>query len=146
MPRLLAKADQPLLNWIGYVAHRLARWQGASLPWPATAPGALALAGLLVVALLLLRRRRLRALILAVVVGAGVILVPAQVISIGWPPPGWVLTACEVGQGDGMVLSTGEAGYGVVVDTGPDPGADGRLPAATGHLDRSAGGTHAPAR
>jgi competence protein ComEC len=32
-----------------------------------------------------------------------------------------LLTACEVGQGDGMVLSTGESGTGVVVDTGPDP-------------------------
>ncbi len=117
----MARADQPLLNWIALVAHRLARWNSASLPWPATAPGVLALAGLLVGGLLALRQRKLRALLLAVIVGAGVILVPAQVISVGWPPPGWLLTACEVGQGDGMVLSTGEPGIGVVVDAGPDP-------------------------
>ncbi len=118
---LLATADQPLLQWIAFVAHRLARWQSATLPWPASVPGVLALSGLVVAGLLILRRRRIRALLLAIVVGAGVILVPAQVISIGWPPPGWVLVACEVGQGDGMVLSTGEDGVGIVVDTGPDP-------------------------
>ncbi len=33
----------------------------------------------------------------------------------------WLLTACEVGQGDAIVLSTGEEGTAVVVDTGPEP-------------------------
>ena len=40
----------------------------------------------------------------------------------GWPPPGWVLVACDVGQGDGLVLNAGR-GAAVVVDTGPDPPA-----------------------
>jgi competence protein ComEC len=118
---VLARADQPLLEWIAFVAHRLARWQAATLPWPASVPGVLALSGLVIAGLLILRRQRVRAVVLAVVVGAGIVLIPAQVISIGWPPPGWVLVACEVGQGDGMVLSTGEDGVGIVVDTGPDP-------------------------
>ncbi|SDO22662.1 competence protein ComEC [Nakamurella panacisegetis] len=116
----LARIDQPLLQWIAFVAHRLARWEGASLPWPASVPGVLGLAGLLLTGLLLLRQRRIRALAVAVVTGAGVILVPAQVISLGWPPPGWVLVGCEVGQGDAMVLSTGEPGTAIVVDAGPD--------------------------
>lgn len=119
--RLLAHADQPLLNWIASIAHSFARWQLASLPWPATATGVLTLAGLLAVGLLLLRHRPVRALTVAIVVGAGVIIVPARLIQVGWPPAGWVLTACEVGQGDGMVLSTGETGTGIVVDAGPDP-------------------------
>lgn len=38
----------------------------------------------------------------------------------GWPPDGWVLVACDVGQGDGVVLNAG-AGNAVVVDVGPDP-------------------------
>jgi competence protein ComEC len=38
----------------------------------------------------------------------------------GWPPRGWVLVACDVGQGDGLVLRTAP-GTAVVVDTGPDP-------------------------
>jgi competence protein ComEC len=38
----------------------------------------------------------------------------------GWPPHGWVMVVCDVGQGDGLVLNAG-GGTGVVVDTGPDP-------------------------
>jgi competence protein ComEC len=45
--------------------------------------------------------------------------------SPGWPPAGWVLVACDVGQGDGLVLNAG-AGAAVVVDTGPDPPAMAR--------------------
>ncbi len=40
----------------------------------------------------------------------------------GWPPQGWVLVACDVGQGDGLVLNAG-SGLAVVVDVGPDPEA-----------------------
>jgi competence protein ComEC len=47
-----------------------------------------------------------------------VVLVPAP--TPGWPPAGWVLVACDVGQGDGLVLNAG-SGAAVVVDTGPDP-------------------------
>lgn len=39
----------------------------------------------------------------------------------GWPPRGWVMVACDVGQGDALVLRAGP-GSGVVVDAGPDPG------------------------
>ena len=35
-----------------------------------------------------------------------------------WPPPDWWLVACDVGQGDGLVIRSG--GRIVVVDTGPD--------------------------
>ena len=38
----------------------------------------------------------------------------------GWPPRGWVLAMCDVGQGDALVLRAG-AGSAVVVDTGPEP-------------------------
>ena len=38
----------------------------------------------------------------------------------GWPPPGWVLAMCDVGQGDGLALRAGEHAA-VVVDAGPDP-------------------------
>lgn len=37
-------------------------------------------------------------------------------------PRTWSITVCDVGQGDGLVLSTG-TGHAVVVDTGPDPAA-----------------------
>ncbi len=117
----LARTDQPLLAFIGGVAHRLARWPSARLPWPATLPWALTLTGLLAVGLFVLRHRRIRAVITAAICGAALILIPGQVVSLGWPPPAWTLVACEVGQGDGMVLSTGEPATAVVVDAGPDP-------------------------
>ena len=38
----------------------------------------------------------------------------------GWPPAGWVLAVCDVGQGDGLVLRAAEH-QAVVIDVGPDP-------------------------
>ncbi|MCL8252614.1 ComEC/Rec2 family competence protein [Aeromicrobium fastidiosum] len=37
----------------------------------------------------------------------------------GWPPPGWVMVSCDVGQGDATVLPVGP-GQAVVVDVGED--------------------------
>lgn len=47
-----------------------------------------------------------------------VVLVPLP--SPGWPPRGWVLAVCDVGQGDALALHAGD-GRAVVVDAGPDP-------------------------
>jgi len=49
---------------------------------------------------------------------AVVLLVPLP--TPGWPPAGWVLVACDIGQGDGLVLNLGRHSA-VVVDAGPDP-------------------------
>ncbi|MFH0251905.1 ComEC/Rec2 family competence protein, partial [Streptomyces chitinivorans] len=38
----------------------------------------------------------------------------------GWPPPGWRLAVCDVGQGDALALAAG-GGAAVVVDAGPEP-------------------------
>jgi competence protein ComEC len=40
----------------------------------------------------------------------------------GWPPDGWFLIMCDVGQGDALLVRTGE-GEALVVDAGPDPDA-----------------------
>jgi competence protein ComEC len=40
----------------------------------------------------------------------------------GWPPRDWLLVACDVGQGDGLVIRTGHRSA-IVVDTGPTPAA-----------------------
>jgi competence protein ComEC len=40
----------------------------------------------------------------------------------GWPPPDWFLVACDVGQGDGLLLRAGPRSA-VVVDAGPEPAA-----------------------
>ncbi|WP_299927533.1 ComEC/Rec2 family competence protein [uncultured Nocardioides sp.] len=42
--------------------------------------------------------------------------------SPAWPPDGWVLAMCDVGQGDALVLRAGPASA-VVVDAGPEPEA-----------------------
>ena len=38
----------------------------------------------------------------------------------GWPPEGWVMVACDIGQGDATVLNAGD-GSAVVIDAGPEP-------------------------
>lgn len=120
---LLARIDAPLLGWVAGTAHRLAAWPSATVPWPATPAGVLTLAAIVIAGLLLLRHRPARAAVTAMVLGAAVVLIPARIVDPGWPVAGWLLTACDVGQGDGMVLSTGLTGVAVVVDTGPDPAA-----------------------
>ncbi|WP_344469734.1 ComEC/Rec2 family competence protein, partial [Kitasatospora kazusensis] len=77
-------------------------------------------------------RRWLRA-VSAVVAGLAVLAVllrPPLLVRIvtGWPPPGWRLVMCDVGQGDMTVLPVTPSGGGapdsaVVVDAGPDPAA-----------------------
>lgn len=46
---------------------------------------------------------------------------PLTRVLTGWPPPGWRLVACDVGQGDALVLATRRPGTAVVIDTGPEP-------------------------
>jgi competence protein ComEC len=52
--------------------------------------------------------------------GLLVVVMLVRLPSPGWPPDGWVLAACDVGQGDGLVLRAGPHAA-VVVDAGPDP-------------------------
>jgi competence protein ComEC len=106
--------------WIVTVAVRLAALPSAAVPWSAGPAALLLLTSSCVVVALraprLLEQRRwaLGSAALLVVV----VLRPLP--TIGWPPDGWVLVACDVGQGDGLVLNAG-SGAAVVVDTGPDP-------------------------
>jgi competence protein ComEC len=107
-------------GWLVAVARR-----GASLPVPAvewgTGAWSLTLLTLLVVVLTLLLPRLLR----RPAGGVGCCCLLALVVLVraptpGWPPPGWVMTGCDVGQGDALVLRAGAAS-GIVVDTGPEP-------------------------
>lgn len=120
---VVAHAAVPELDWLLLVAHHAAGLPAAALPWPTGWWGGLALAAVAVALLVAMRFRRLRALLAAVVVGIVLVLVPVQVLAPGWPPTGWAMVDCDVGQGDGEVLATGDPGRAVVVDTGPDPTA-----------------------
>jgi competence protein ComEC len=106
--------------WIIAVARTSAGLPVAAVAW---SPGWVSLGvltlGCGVAALLLadvLARRGL-------VTGCCAVLVVVMLVPLptpGWPPRGWVLVACDVGQGDGLVLNLG-GHSAVVVDTGPDP-------------------------
>ncbi|MFC7329608.1 ComEC/Rec2 family competence protein [Marinactinospora rubrisoli] len=104
--------------WIAAVAAVAARTPHAALPWRDDLLG-LAGAAVLAVALIAIRGRMRRAVgvVLVVVVLSALVV---HRIAPSWPPRGWLLVACDVGQGDAVVLATG-AGRAVVVDAGIDP-------------------------
>ncbi|MER6786150.1 ComEC/Rec2 family competence protein [Streptomyces sp. NPDC000658] len=111
-------------GWIAGVARAGAALPGAGVDWPGSWAGALLLALATAVAVMLGRRLPAHpwlcglcgVLLLLVVVQPP----PLTRVLTGWPPPGWRLAMCDVGQGDATVLAAGE-GAGVVVDAGPDP-------------------------
>ncbi|MFF8189734.1 ComEC/Rec2 family competence protein [Streptomyces bobili] len=111
-------------EWIAGVARTGAALPGAGVDWPGSWGGALLLALATLVAVLLgrrlLRRPWLCAACAALLLLAVVRPPPLTRVLTGWPPPGWRLAMCDVGQGDATVLAAGD-GTGVVVDAGPDP-------------------------
>ena len=107
-------------DWVIAVAKHGADLPTAAVTW-GTGPLALLLLTVLCLVLVLLAPRLLgrpsTALACTGLLVAGVLV---RLPSPGWPPDGWVLAMCDVGQGDGLVLRAGE-GSAVVVDAGPDP-------------------------
>lgn len=110
---------------IAWIAHTCARVPLGTLAWPDGAAGAVLLA-VITLLLLFMGVWLLRTLwVRPYLAGAGAVLAAAAWAPTpisGWPPPGWVYVACDVGQGDGGVLET-SPGHALVVDTGPEPEA-----------------------
>ncbi|MER8186358.1 ComEC/Rec2 family competence protein [Kitasatospora sp. NPDC094015] len=138
---LLADLAAVPAGWLVQVARRGAALPGAELAWPAGLPGAALLAGAVLAlcwaapALFVrpadrvadqARGRRWRRAVAVL----GALLLPVALLrppgltrlATGWPPAGWRLVLCDVGQGDMAVLPLA-ADTAVVVDTGPDPKA-----------------------
>ncbi len=123
--RVLGEVAGWCVWWIALVAGQGAALTVPAVPWQADVRGL----GLLVVLCLvavplaprMLRRRWLSLAATAVLVIAVVVGPPDP----GWPPRGWVVAACDVGQGDALVLNAG-GGRAVVVDVGPEPRTVGR--------------------
>lgn len=120
--RLVAAPATWCAWWIVEVAHT-----AANLPQPDIGVGSgWVLLGLLVVASIalavglgwLLQRPLVAAPLLALTSLASLVSVPTG----SWPPAGWVFVACDVGQGDGLVVRLGQ-GRALVIDAGPDPAA-----------------------
>ncbi|WP_406492887.1 ComEC/Rec2 family competence protein [Streptomyces sp. NBC_01604] len=111
-------------EWIAEIARTGASLPGGGVDWPDTWAGA-ALLLLVTVVVLLVGRRLLGHPWLCAACGLLALLAvvqppPLTRVITGWPPPGWRMAMCDVGQGDATVLAAGE-GTGVVVDAGPDP-------------------------
>ena len=120
---LVVHVAGPAVTWLIQVGRQSATVPGAAVGWPKGWLGALALLAVTAAVVLLLRLKKTRTLVVAVLVGGFVVLVPMKVIAPTWPPDGWKVVICDVGQGDALVLATDEPDRAVVVDTGPDPGA-----------------------
>ena len=120
--RVLGTLAAWCVGWIVLVATRGAALPTAAVGW-GSGVAALALLTLLVAVVvlagpLLLRRPSTGLACCAVLVASLLVRLPTP----GWPPAGWVLVACDVGQGDALVLPAGPHSA-VVVDAGPDPAA-----------------------
>ena len=106
--------------WLVRVAHTGARQPGAGLALVDGWPGALLAVAVLGVLAVVLRSRVLRRAAAAGVAGCLVALLAVVVWRPPWPPPGWVLASCDVGQGDGFVVPLSDH-QALVIDNGPDP-------------------------
>lgn len=109
--------------WIATVARVSAGMPGARQSWPGGAGGALALALVTGVALGLALHPRLwraarRPLAVAALVAAVAVPVLRWALEPRWVPDGWRVVQCDVGQGDALVVRSGD-GAAVVVDAGP---------------------------
>lgn len=115
-------------RWLVWLAHTGSATPGGSLGWPGGPRGGVLLAVVLLAALLLARRvvrsGRLRRVTVVMLLATTAGVLPSRLVG-GWPPPHWLLVACDVGQGDAIVLAAGPRDA-VVIDTGPQPGPTDR--------------------
>lgn len=121
---LIASCGAPFALGIAAIARVAADAPGGgAIGWPDGPPGALLLAAVTTLGVLagpwLLARARASPVVAGccvVVLGVGVL--PERTFT--WPPPDWRFVACDVGQGDALVLASGP-GRAVLVDAGPEP-------------------------
>ncbi|MGH3519372.1 MAG: DNA internalization-related competence protein ComEC/Rec2 [Haloechinothrix sp.] len=123
LAELFVRLAGPEASWLIMVARKAAAVPGAVISWPDGWWGGLLAALVSAVGVLVFRYRRFRVAVAAALAGVLLVFVPVRAISPAWPPSGWAVAACDVGQGDGFVLATGEPGRAVVVDTGNELGA-----------------------
>jgi competence protein ComEC len=108
---------------IARVARVFAVVPGGTAPWPDGPTGALLLAGLTVLAMLSgrwLAHQAVRRPVVSLSVALFCVAGAAPTAAVLWPPRGWLMVVCDVGQGDAVALAT-TPGHAVLVDTGPQP-------------------------
>jgi competence protein ComEC len=113
--------------WIAGVATFFSELPGAQLPWPADGWGVVLAAGCLALIVVMVRARGAAASHFRV--GAAAVLAISCACYAGVvggdqvrrriaPPGDWVIAACDVGQGDAVLVRS--AGEVALIDTGPD--------------------------
>lgn len=112
-------------TWIAGTASTFAGLPGSVVPWPEGLGGfvALAVVGAALAAWLVPARASVRvagAWVIAGALGVGLALGPvADVTERSRMPTVWAIAACDVGQGDAVLVQS--AGVVALIDTGPDP-------------------------
>ncbi|WP_426325899.1 ComEC/Rec2 family competence protein [Microbacterium sp. E-13] len=118
-------------SWIAATATTTAALPAGALPWLEGWPGAalLAVVGLAIGLVIALERggagarrvtRAASVVLIAVVAGAALGTTALGTVAGRWTlPASWTVLACDVGQGDAVLLRS--AGTVALVDTGPDP-------------------------
>lgn len=117
-------------SWIAATATTVAALPADAVPWLEGWPGALGLAGVgAAIAVVIVVRRGSRArrllrgtsaavvaVVVGIVIGGGAL----STVAGRWTlPADWSVLACDIGQGDAVLLRS--AGVVALVDTGPDP-------------------------
>ncbi|WP_406237178.1 ComEC/Rec2 family competence protein [Nocardia sp. NBC_01009] len=119
---LVLRCAGPPMWWLLTIAEHAAGIPGATIDLPGGLYGGSITAAVVAVFVWSLRSAIVRRLTAATFLGIAAVLFPLRIWHPWWPPSGWVLAACDVGQGDGLVLSIGD-GAAIVIDVGPEPRA-----------------------
>jgi competence protein ComEC len=123
-----AAAALPTL-WLVEVARHAAHAPFATVAWRQSAAGGVGLALLTVGVVAAARHRTSRRVLCAGVAGLLVAFGCLRLSAGPWAAHDWAFVACDVGQGDGLVLNAGSSA--VVLDAGPDPA---RMKSCLDHL------------
>jgi competence protein ComEC len=107
-------------RWLVWVADHAGGLAGASLSWPGGLAGGMALLAVTLAIVFLAHLAGIWRLFAIGAVVAVLVQVPVRSIVAGWPPPNWLMVACDIGQGDAIVLAAGPHAA-VEIDAGPDP-------------------------
>ncbi len=105
-------------SWILAVGHTSASLEAASLAWRAPWQLLIVVVPLAAWAIMRISARP----VMFTGMALGLLIALWRPPHPGWPPEGWLMVACDVGQGDATVLNVGD-GQAVVVDAGPEPTA-----------------------
>ena len=112
--------------WIAAVAHVCSDLAGSQLPWPDGVTGIALMVALVVAVILVVVRAVRRSVRIAAIVALLIFTAAYTGIGLGSTvgrhlamPVDWQLGACDIGQGDAVLIHSGAA-HGLV-DVGPDP-------------------------